>query len=528
MEKIRVFHLIQQLSLGGASRSAIALAKYSANWGNFHHSIGSILPAVPAALKLAYDSGVTALPELDTGAMMRQIEKADIVHAHFWNSPEIYHVFRSDLPPMRLLLWNHVAGDKLPQILTSDLIDYSDHLVLSSPYCMELTALRALPEDVKIRKISMVYDAADFERLQNVRRKSHSEFNVGYIGTVDFVKMHPNFVPMCVSIAVPGIHFIVCGPGNAHKVLAAQARQMEASEKFEFLGYQENVLSILETLDVFGYPLCPDNYSTAELVLQEAMFCGVPPVIFCYGGAQMTVTHEQTGFVVKSQTEYKQAIEYLFHHPHERARLSENCIEYARKVLGAENVSHSLNRVYNRLIQMPKRRRRFPLPRRMGSPEATQPSHEEATAPSEPSGAELFIQSLGDICDQFVASLTYRDINELFEAERKIAFSSPVLFNPSGGGIFHYRGFYPKDGHLRLWSGLVLFQRGSNALAAAEFKAAVQLGVSHWRVFWYLAQAAERAGSSALALEAAEKVAIMVPEFSEAASMVKRIRDSSP
>ena len=528
MEMIRVFHLIQQLSLGGASRSAIALAKYSTKWGNFSHCIGSILPAEPAALKLAEDSGVTSLPKPDAGSIMHQMESADIVHVHFWNSPEIYHVFRSDLPPMRLLLWNHVAGDKLPQVLTSDLIDFADHLLVSSPYSMELAALHGLPEDVRNRKTGIVYDTADFERLQNVRRKTHSGFNVGYIGTVDFVKMHPDFVRMCVSIEVPRIRFIVCGPGKAQRTLAAQAREVGAAQKFEFRGYEENVGSILETLDVFGYPLCPDNYSTAELALQEAMFCGVPPVIFAHGGAQKTVTHGQTGFVVKSEREYKSAIEYLFFNPHERSRLSGNCMEYARRVFGAENVSHTLNLVYTRLMGLPKRRRRFPLPHLEASTEVMHPSSAKGMLGSEPSGAKMFIQSLGDMGSQFVASLTSRDINELFEAEHEIAVSSPVLFNPSGGGIFHYRSFCLRDGHLRLWSGLVLAQHGRNALAVAEFRAAIQHGMNHWRVFWYMALAAERAGATELALEAAEKVANIVPEFSEASSMVKRIRARSP
>jgi glycosyltransferase involved in cell wall biosynthesis len=521
----RVFHLIQQLSVGGASRSAIALAKYSAKCGDFTHSIGSILKAEPAALKLADDSEVTSFSECDVSSIMRLMETSDIVHGHFWNSPEIYDVFRHDLPLMRLLLSIHIAGDELPQVLTSELIDFSDHLLLTSPYSRGLAVLNALPEDERTRKTAMVYDTGDFERLRDVQPKAHSGFNVGYIGMVDFVKMHPNFVPMCASIEVPQIHFTVCGPGKAHAVLRTQARELRVSEKFEFRGYEENIGSILEILDVFGYPLCQDNYSTAELALQEAMFCGIPPVVFNHGGAQMTVTHGQTGFVVKSEAEYKQAIEYLFHNPHERARLSGNCIEYARKAFGAENVSHTLNSIYNRLTALPKRHRRFPLPHFRKLTKLTQSSNDKGKAPSEPSGAELFIQSLGEMGRQFEVSLTSEDINELFEAEQKIAISSPVLFNPGGGGIFHYRSFYPKDENLRLWSGLVLANGGRNALAAAEFKAAIQIGVNHWRVFWYLAQAAERAGARALALENAEKVTIMAPEFSEATLMVRRIKD---
>jgi len=522
---IRVFHLIQQLSLGGASRSAIALAKYSAKSGDFTHSIASILKAEPDALKLAEDSGVEPFSYCDPSSIMGLMESSDIVHSHFWNNPEIYHIFRQNLPLVRLLLSIHIAGDKLPQVLTSDLIDFSDHLLLTSAYSFCLPVLNAMTESERTRKTTMLYDTGDFERLRNVQPKAHIGFNVGYIGTVDFVKMHPDFVPMCASIEVPQIRFIVCGPGKAHPVLRNQARRLRVFEKFEFRGYEENIGSILETLDVFGYPLCEDNYSTAELVLQEAMFCGVPPVVFKHGGAQLTVTHGQTGLVVKSEAEYKEAIEYLFHNPQERARLSGNCTEHARKALGAENVSHSLNQIYNGLIKSPKRLRRFPLLHSSASTSVTQSSNERGTAPSEPLGAEIFIQSLGHLGGQFEISLKSEDLDELFDAEHKIALSSPVLFNPSGGGIFHYRSFYPKDGHLRLWSGLVLAKRGRNALAAAEFKTAIQLGVDHWRVFWYLAKAAERAGATSLAVENAGKVAAAVPDFHEASLMLRRIKE---
>jgi len=57
------------------------------------------------------------------------------------------------------------------------------------------------------------------------------------------------------------------------------------------------------------------------------------------------------------------------------------------------------------------------------------------------------------------------------------------------GGILQYRDRYPHDGHLRLWSGLVLYRQGRHALAAGEFAAAIRQGRDHPRVHCYLATA---------------------------------------
>jgi len=51
---------------------------------------------------------------------------------------------------------------------------------------------------------------------------------------------------------------------------------------------------VIETFDVYGYPLCADTYASGELNLQEVMYAGVPPVVFPYGGVKGLVEHDRT------------------------------------------------------------------------------------------------------------------------------------------------------------------------------------------------------------------------------------------
>ena len=114
-------------------------------------------------------------------------------------------------------------------------------------------------------------------------------FNVGYIGTLDWVKMHPDFLEISAGIRIPEARFIICGRGAGEAKLREAARSRGLEDRFQFLGFVEEIASIIEVLDVFGYPLCAGNYSAADLVLQEVMFAGVPPVIFAHGGTQVLI-----------------------------------------------------------------------------------------------------------------------------------------------------------------------------------------------------------------------------------------------
>jgi tetratricopeptide (TPR) repeat protein len=112
---------------------------------------------------------------------------------------------------------------------------------------------------------------------------------------------------------------------------------------------------------------------------------------------------------------------------------------------------------------------------------------------------------------------------EVFAAEARIRNSPPYLYWGNAGGIHHYGNYYPDDGYLRLWSGLVWDKLGNPSTAQADFVAAIHLGCDHWRVHWYLAQAAEKAGDYTGAKTALARVLKSAPDTTEAWDMHERI-----
>src|SRR5262249_40502507 len=141
---------------------------------------------------------------------------------------------------------------------------------------------------------------------------------------------------MSAAVDLPEVRFVVCG-GNQRQeeLLRREAERYGAAERFELLGFVELLKPVLERLGVFGYPLCTDTYATSEQSLQEAMYAGLPSVVFPHGGLGYLVEHEQTGLVVRTPAEYTAALERLGRRPAERERLGRNAREYARRVFNS-------------------------------------------------------------------------------------------------------------------------------------------------------------------------------------------------
>lgn len=494
-----ILHVIPVLSTGGAARALVATAKYSSRQGPFIHRVISLRTGAPESLDLAMSAGLTVLQAPDRTTVVQEMMAADVVQVDWWNDPQLQSLLHGDLPPLRLLLWYHVAGNSAPQIITADLVNFTDLNVPTNPWSYrELAVFRDMPAADRDQRVAMVIDGADFERVQGVEPRPHEHFNIGYIGTVDFVKMHRNFVPMSTAISIPEARFIVCGHGIEAR-LREQAGRLGAAERFDFRGYVSDLKPVIEILDVYGYPLCEDTYASGELNLQEVMYAGVAPVVFPHGGVKGLVEDNKTGLVVAGEAEYRQAIEFLYHHPDERTRLGRAAREYAREHFGAENAARLLNPLYERLMRSPKRLRSWGCP--PDRPLLEQPVSllDVVEMPDSGVGARLFVESLGDAGQDFLTSLTALDPPALWAAEEAIAHASPLLGSVAAGGILHYRNAFPDDGFLRFWSGLVLHQEGKFAEAVVEFRLAVDRGCDHWRVGWYIDQATRQIGESTLA-----------------------------
>ncbi len=500
-----ILHVIERLTLGGASRALIGLSKYSARDGLYQHRVISLLPAQPEAVTLAEEDGVKVLQGAEEALIDGEVNSADLVQIHWWNAPVLQGLMRRGLPPCRLMIWCHVVGDTSPNMITPGLIDFADLTIASNPYThRESNVFRSLSSETWRDKTAMIVDPTDFDRVQSVQPVKHAGFNVGYIGTVGYYKMHADFIEMSCAVSLPDVRFLVCG-GGIQEELRHEAQRRGAASRFEFLGYQENIAQIISQLDVYGYPLCPDTYASGELNLQEVMYAGVPPVVFPYGGVRRLVVDQFTGLIVDSKEQYREAIEFLYHHPDERRRLGENAAIYARQMFGAEHAAEKLNGHYHAMLQQDKQHRAHFDPASLG--ESLSVSGERL------SGAQLYAESLGRDENVFLASLDERGGDNSLAADEAIQSMSPVVHI---AGILEYRNQYPRDPWLLYWSALVWMGNGEWAQALEALSGAHSLGLDHWRLHWFLALVGRRLDQSELVSRSLENVRQRNAQFAPA------------
>ncbi len=516
-----ILHVIQALSLGGAARALIATAKASARLGPYRHRVISLLRPAPDALRLAEEAGLAVVVAPDPATLRQELATADIVQLHWWNNPQNQQFLRGDWPATRLAIWYHIAGEHAPQRITRELVEFADLNIPTNPWThRELPVFGELPPPERDRRVAMVLDAADLDRVAGATLRPHAGFNVGYIGAVDFIKMHRNFVPMSAAVKIPDARFIVCGTGIEQQ-LHAQAQALGAGGRFDFRGYVHDIRPVIETFDVYGYPLCADSYASGELNLQEVMAVGVPPVVFPAGGIRGLVEHEKTGLVVATEAEYAAAIEHLHQHPEERRRLGLAAQEHARAHFGAEPAARLLNPLYERLLREPKRPRKWGVPVHGRVADEPVSVFDVLESPAGSAGARLFVESLGDAGVDYGISLASTDVDALLAAEARIAGASELVKSNGAGGFRQYRRNFPKDPHLQLWHALALTGEAQWADAAVEFGRAIDAGCAHWRIGWYIAQAARRAGNESLAIEAAQSVLAVEPAFQPARDFLR-------
>ena len=59
---------------------------------------------------------------------------------------------------------------------------------------------------------SVINSSGGFKNTQNVPLVKHDGFNIGYVGTLGYVKLYPEFMDYCEAVSdIPDVKFIMIG-----------------------------------------------------------------------------------------------------------------------------------------------------------------------------------------------------------------------------------------------------------------------------------------------------------------------------
>jgi len=372
------------------------------------------------------------LPEL-----FSEVKAADIVVLHWWNHPLLYALMvREILPESRVLIWSHISGLHPPFGFTMPLLDYPDYFVFTTPISFGTEEAKKYKASGG-EKLKVVWSTGGVEHLLQAKPKPHKGFRIGYIGTVDYCKMHPDFIQMSSMVNVPGAEFIVCGGPN-ELIVSQEAKEISPSTRFTFHGMIKDVRAQLEKFDVFGYPLAPYHYGTCEQALCESMAAGVPPVVMGNLTELHMIKDGVTGLIANSPREYAAAIRKLWRRPSLRRELAANARQDAVKRFSMKQMVFAWEELFEQALLSPKTRKAW----------------KGKIAGHKVSPAQLFLEAVGAFGHCFKLSLDafYSKDMEIAKKFATQGFSrSRLWLAQTKGTPWHYSSFYPEDKCLAFW-----------------------------------------------------------------------------
>src|SRR5690606_38999261 len=149
--------------------------------------------------------------------------------------------------------------------------------------------------------------------------------------------------------------FDVWGGGRAGSSIMEEAGRLGRSSQFHVRGVTHEPAVVLAGFDIFGYPLCADNYAANDSALLEAMATGLPSVVFDNPGNRDLVKDGETALVARTAAEYSGALAALREDRDLRSRIGANAAEFARK-LQSNKSQDDLFAALSDVMAMPKRR----------------------------------------------------------------------------------------------------------------------------------------------------------------------------
>jgi len=255
--------------------------------------------------------------------------RPDIVVVHYWDHAMLYDFLKQKLPPSRLVFWCH-KNFEVPQ----------EHLEFPDIF------LDVSPVQGHGRHIWSVRNMTEY---LNIKPQPHPGFNVGYVGTIDYKKLHSNFLKMCNSIKIPDIKFIMVGEINIPE---------PKNSRLFFTGkLPSHVTTHLSYMDVFGYPLRPDHFGTCEQVLGEAMAAGVVPVCMNNPAERYIIDNEIDGILCDTEEEYATAIQDLYKYSALRGWMSNNARKKAKHLYSIDRMVREWNDLFEEIMEQPKKER---------------------------------------------------------------------------------------------------------------------------------------------------------------------------
>jgi hypothetical protein len=276
--------------------------------------------------------------------------------------------------------------------------------------------------------VDVVASSGGFDDIPLVAKESRARLNYGYLGSLNFAKLHPDIIRYLEAVNLPGFSVDFHGDIFSNPRLKDFALKAGIPERVRILGYTDRPYEALAQMDVLVYLLSPFHYGTTENALLEAMACSTVPVVLSNPVESAIVRDGVTGVVVDSPETFANAIGFLSAHPDERRKMGTAARREVTTNYSLETTVEKLGDCYSRVAGLSKRSLDY-----------------EKIFGSSP--AEWFLSCAGEYACLFAdrSGLELRDQRLLH----------PVLYEKSKSSVFHFLRYFHQDPQLKHWASML-------------------------------------------------------------------------
>ncbi len=349
----RVLHITPHLGGGVGRALAGMVAAQKQHHSAWKHEICCLeVPekVVAADELIALGCGVHIAP--DDSFLDQKINEADIVQIEWWQHPALYQrLCNRPLPSMRLLTWVHVNGLSTP-LIPPGIVHASHIIAFTSASTLSCPNLQSVLN--KTEKATVINSCAGFPQIEPVNRSANEPLKAGYLGSLNFSKLNPDFVAYLAAIEDTIFSIDIYADRLHLELLQEQAKECGRPQLLNFLGYTADPVGALARMNVMPYLLNPHHYGTTENALLEAMASAVVPVVLDHPVEKIIVQDQVTGLVVSNSRQFAQAMEYLNANPGQRVKLGQAASDWVRRNFSSPGISAKFDQAFSSLMNRDK------------------------------------------------------------------------------------------------------------------------------------------------------------------------------
>lgn len=195
--------------------------------------------------------------------------------------------------------WLYTFPERIAMLFAENIIGVSEEIVrnLENAYipCTKLGLINN-GIDLNLFLEDETFDEIELRRKLGLRDKT---FIIGSLGRLIEQKDYNTFLEVAGEILkeINNVEFIIAGEGHLKSELLALSKELGINDKFHFLGFRSNKVSILRLMNVFVLTSISEGLPIAML---EAMASRLPVVVTRVGEIPRVITNGENGILVES------------------------------------------------------------------------------------------------------------------------------------------------------------------------------------------------------------------------------------